>query len=436
MATKNSPEAAARALRVGVILGERIVEERLFRLPTPISIGQSLRCTLSIPADGVPMDHTLFVADQGRLLLRVADKMTGRIAQGAAIKMLEGSAATIPVERGTRGKLHIGSATILFQEVSAPPLTPRPQLPASVRGSFGDRIDKRLAVIVGASLIAHIGLALYAWMIEPMRDAIENVDPLAQYETPQVIDMLPDITAPTPPAPTPGEPGPGVAPPAVPSRQTPRAIAQPRIATPEPIDADRWAQVMTGNTTGPDGQNEVKGRRPGVDLDKQIADIRDNNREVRIGTDPRTRPGDPTRRGTGPDGPDINDPRFAHNQPKQEKPPIVRITPFPRGPGPGPDLTPEAVVRRIVSSYMAGLQRCYVKHGLSVDPTMSAKVQLAFTVTEKGTTEDNTARGANGEVDACIRDQMALWRFPIPRDEDREATDAAFKVALVLQPSP
>ena len=66
---------AVRALRVGVLLGDNLVEERVFRGATPITFGQSLRCTLSIPGDGVPLEHVLFVRDQGRLLLRVTAKM-------------------------------------------------------------------------------------------------------------------------------------------------------------------------------------------------------------------------------------------------------------------------------------------------------------------------------------------------------------------------
>jgi len=61
-----------RALRVGVLLGGTLVEERVFSGMTPITIGQSLRCTLSIPADGVPLEHTLFARDQGRTLLRAS----------------------------------------------------------------------------------------------------------------------------------------------------------------------------------------------------------------------------------------------------------------------------------------------------------------------------------------------------------------------------
>ena len=40
---------------------------------------------------------------------------------------------------------------------------PRPQLPAAMRTTLADRIDRRLAVFVGGSLLVHVGIAAYAW---------------------------------------------------------------------------------------------------------------------------------------------------------------------------------------------------------------------------------------------------------------------------------
>src|SRR5688572_12650120 len=168
----------ARALRVGVVLGGNLVEERLFADASPITVGQSLRCRLSVPADGVPSEHALFVRDQGRLLLRLTGAMTGRVAQGDGIQVeLRGDVA---LERGARGRVQIGDATILFQEIAAPAVTPRPQLPASVRGTFADRIDRRLATIVGASIILHAALGAWAWMGD-----VENTSLTAQAKNPE-----------------------------------------------------------------------------------------------------------------------------------------------------------------------------------------------------------------------------------------------------------
>src|SRR5262245_19366647 len=117
----------ATSLRVGILLGDQLVEERIFHGATPITFGQSLKCQLSVPVDGVPREHVLFTREQGRFELHPTRSMQVTRA-------------------GKRGKLVLGDATILFQEITTPPPAPRPQLPASIRGSLADRIDRRLAV--------------------------------------------------------------------------------------------------------------------------------------------------------------------------------------------------------------------------------------------------------------------------------------------------
>src|SRR6188768_2385956 len=128
-----------RSLRVGVLINDQLVEERLFAGGAPITFGQSLRCALSVPVDGVPREHVLFTYEQGHFVLHETSRMD--------VKRTD-----------SRGRITIGDATLLFQEVVTPPPAPRPQLPASIRGTFADRIDRRLAVFVGGSLLVHIGI--------------------------------------------------------------------------------------------------------------------------------------------------------------------------------------------------------------------------------------------------------------------------------------
>jgi hypothetical protein len=418
-----------RALRVGVVLGGKIVEERLFRSEhlAPITFGQSLRCTISVPGDGVPMEHVLFGVDQGRYVLRPVDKMTGRVGRGSEIGELRGD---VPIERDTRGKLHIGDATILFQEVAAPPIAPRPQLPASVRGTLADRVDRRLAVIVAGSLLLHLGIAGWAWMQDLAKERPVD-DAVAAYEAPQY-DIL-DLEAPDIVMPDTGTAG--VAAPAKPAVQTPGNPIKPRYdQLPDPVDADRWAQVLTGNLPGINGQNEIHNKLPATDLDRQIRQITDNNQTIRTGGNSRSRDTD-TRIGTGPDGPTIGDPTIDQIA-KKEQDPKVRITPIPQPPQPDqPTLTINMVLARIQGQYMAGLQRCYAKHGLAIDSTMVAKVKVSFVVDETGSSTENQAHGANAEVDGCIQNQMTGWKFPVPKDKDGDPTEAPFKLQLALQPN-
>ncbi len=440
MATPSTP---LRALRIGVLLRDNLVEEKLVRGPTAITIGQSLRCTLSLPVDGLPHEHVLFAVDQGRLLLRLTGAMTGRLAQGGAIQS-ELRDVTVPIERGARGRVQVGEATVLFQEVAAPPLSPRPQLPAAVRGSLTDRIDPRLAVIVAASLLAHLGIATWAWATDREHE-LDEPTALNDYQ-PTQYDVY-SITVPDEPVAPTTDPStgpstdpstePGIARPVTPTQTSRPIVQRPPTAMPTPEDPDRWAQIMTGNTSGPNGQTEISKRIPGAALDKQIDAIRRSNGEVKVGRDSGSRDTDPHRLGTGPDGPRIGDVDQLTKGPTHEEKP-VRITLLPPSVRPPPKdqgtLTVDMVLERINSSYMSGLQRCY-RLDLAKDPTLSGNLAIAFTVDERGRTTESVVTGLTSSVDACVAQNMASWHFPSPKDKDGDPMEVPFKVVLVLKSS-
>ncbi len=434
----------ARALRVGLLLGGNLVEERVLAANSPVTFGQSLRCTLSLPADGLPREHVLFASDQGQLRLRVTDQFRGRIAAGDQLQTelqqgpAEAGVWTIPIARGSRGKLQIGDATILFQEIAAAPASPRPVLPASLRGTLGDRIDRRLAVIIGASVVAHLGIAAYAWINDVDTGSMLET-PVAQQYRQEVMEVtLPD--EPTTPTTTTPDTGPGAATPVSPVQTAKPIVKRPQIGTQTPAmtedDAQRFASILTGTEVGRTGANDLASRQPGADLQAQIDAVGD--RTVVVGSDTggfRKQPRDGI--GVTPDGPNIDNPtQVANQQPKNpERDPGGRIQIKPLPPeGPGTTLTVAAVLDKIKGVYMTGLQRCY-KKGLLDDSKLSGKVSMSFTVNERGAVEDGNARGVSSEVDSCISSLMTGWRFAIPRDKDGDATDASFKLALALQPS-
>ena len=165
--------ARPRILRIGVLLGGKIVEERLIRERTPVTIGQSMRNTFSIPIEGLPLEFTLFALDEGRYSLRFLPRMDGRLSDsGGQVQTLDtlramtatnhGGYHQVPLTDSARGKLSLGDLTILFQFVTEPPRQPKPMLPASVRGTFADRFDPRLSVIMGASIILHFLIVIIA----------------------------------------------------------------------------------------------------------------------------------------------------------------------------------------------------------------------------------------------------------------------------------
>ena len=451
-AQQASNQPRQRILRIGILLDSKLVEERLIRERTTVSIGQSMKNTFSVPLEGLPLEFPMFLLDQGKYYLRFLGKMDGRLSDGGNVNTLDqlkakgaqnhGEYWQVPLADNARGKLSLGDLTVLFQFVTEPPRQPKPMLPASVRGTFADRFDPRLSVILGASIIAHFAVVIVALAMDvelPQGIADKAYNLTFNQET------YVDLEKPKP------EPvkdqGPGD------KKEPEKAKVVPKIDKPAPNpDAGRdkakeiqlqqeeqakaMADLLTGE--GPNGTSEgdMSKRRPGADLGSQINAVKEGGKQVAVGGGAghgSRDSGDP-RVGTGK-GPNINGPGGTETAggPKVEKAPTGRIQVSDKAGGEDTNLSPDAVLKKIMTAYMNGLQRCY-KEYLKKDASARGKVVLALTINETGRTVKGAAHGFAGEVDECISAQMASWRFPIPKDKDGEATSADFQIALQLVP--
>jgi hypothetical protein len=416
-----------RSLRIGVVIAGQLVEERVFAPTRPITLGQSLRCALSVPVEGVPREHLLFSRDEGAFVLHVAPQMIARVGVGDRI---EAVTETLRIAPGARGKLVLGDLTLLFQDVETV-VRPKPHLPASLRAR---PIDRRLALIIGASLVVHIGIAAWAWNadIEQSVLGMREISPEFHQDTIDV--QLPDFTDHVDPTQTPTT-APAVAPPVAP----PHRIVQPARtlpSDPEQLarDASRMASILTGDD-GAQGFGGMNHRQPGADLARQMDDAR--NRVVTIGdTGHTSRTDDRARVGTGHDlhidQPDAMVPAETHHDERVGTTRIL-VQPLP-GMGDPTTLTPQSVLDKIGTAYLTGLQRCY-RLGQNEDATLEGKIKLEFSVDEHGRVADPQAEGLTPKVDSCVQHFMSSWHFGIPKDKDGAATDASFKIALVLKKS-
>ena len=388
-----------------------MVDERVVPGDTRVTFGQSMRCTLSVPLDGLPMEHVLFSRVGGRLVLHPI------------------GGTDEPIAPNGRGKLVIGEATILYQDVQTVPAAPRPRLPLSIRGTFADRIDKRLAIIVGTSIVLHVGIALWAWATDVDIDTL-GTPPIAQTFHQDTMDVtLPDETKLPPSSEA------GAASPVSPSQTASPIVQRTRIvdripAPPSSDDAMRLAVSLTTDETSNHGTAGMSNRTPGADLQLQINDIHD--RHLTIGTTDTGFRADPTSRPGTTTGPVIHDNHVADTPGHHDEMPRDRFRLIPEPPtGTGVTPTVDTVVGRINSVYMPGLQRCYQHMLAGGAPSSGGKVAISFTVNETGRVVEAEAHGMD-EVDTCIHAQMLSWRFPAPKDAQGHSTDANFGVTLVL----
>jgi hypothetical protein len=445
-----------RILRIGVLLGGKIVEERLIRERTPVTIGQSMRNTFSIPIEGLPLEFTLFALDESRYSLRFLPKMDGRLSDtGGQVNTLDqlkqrgahnhGEYYQVGLTENARGKLSFGDLTILFQFVTEPPRQPKPMLPASVRGTFADRFDPRLSVIMGTSIILHFAIVIIALFTDVDTDngIAERAYNLTFKQDTYTVDL-------NQPKPDPAQTG-SAAGPAAPEKKPDKGPAKPK--TPEKGDdggrskadqvalqeqeAAKFADLLTGEGVNGTSEGDMSKRRPGAELGAQINEVREGGQAVKVGGGAgRGSRGDGDARvGTG-HGPAINGPggtESAGGGKTTEHGPSGRISVSDKQSFDESTLTGDAVLAKIQSAYLAGLKRCY-KEYLKKDASARGKVTLSLTINATGRTVKGAAKGFAGEVDDCIGNLMTGWRFPIPKDKDGDPTEASFAITLQLVP--
>ena len=158
-----SKDGKRKILRVGIIQSGRIVEERLIRKREDVSIGQASKNTFILPASHLPKSFTLFEGKSGGYHLIFDDSMEGRVSIGEEVLDLKslgksgnvkrrGGRYTVELDERSRGKIVVGEFTLLFQFIDAPPVLPKPQLPAAARGANVDWLFVNILIVTGLIL--------------------------------------------------------------------------------------------------------------------------------------------------------------------------------------------------------------------------------------------------------------------------------------------
>lgn len=214
-AMRAAAPTATKALRVGVVSGGRIVDERLLHGDGAIVVGASEECSLVIGGASAPRRLTLLERGPRGTTLRFTDAMRGRVVLPGGVTDLAGAAQLAKRDRSgawvvalgedARGSVCVGDATILFQLVAVAPRAPRPGLPLSVTPSFLATIDWPLATLAAISFLVHFGVVgtLYSdWadrILATEGDARGLVESLSQRQRPNlpVEDATPRDADPT-----------------------------------------------------------------------------------------------------------------------------------------------------------------------------------------------------------------------------------------------
>lgn len=171
--TSTNPNAP-KVLRIGIIQGGKIIEERRLKRRETVSVGSTPKSTFVVNAASVPKAWDMFELVGNDYWLRFGDDMDGRVQSGESAvtdfatlrknpdTQKRGGAFVVKLNDESRGKVMMGEVTVLFQFVAPPAPPSKPVLPSDVRGSLLSNIDVQFTSIFAATAVFMIAFASYA----------------------------------------------------------------------------------------------------------------------------------------------------------------------------------------------------------------------------------------------------------------------------------
>jgi TonB family protein len=204
-----------KVLRIGLFKDKKIVEERIVRRRETISIGTAAKNHLIIKSGTLPAKlesrFELFQLVGDDYILNFTEAMSGKVALPGGVQKLEhlretgaarnaGTHYQIKLADSSRGTIRMGEFTVFFEFVTAPPITPKPQLPAAVQRGFVKNIDWTFTTWVIFSYMVFFGSIIYMenadWEVEKgVQEVPESLARLvfeAPVEPPEVEEELGD----------------------------------------------------------------------------------------------------------------------------------------------------------------------------------------------------------------------------------------------------
>jgi outer membrane biosynthesis protein TonB len=440
-ASRTGGPAAAkpRILRIGIVQGGRIVEERLIRKRDNISIGWSSKATFAVPSETLPKQWLLFEANPRGYIAHFADAMDARIAVGNEVVSLaqlkqagrlrrQGQSSRYLLDERSRGKVTVGDLSILFQFVTPPPPQPRPQLPASVRGSFFTGMDWAYTAIATGSFLAHLIFVIYLRSVDwPRKPDLEEIPD-------RFVQMIVKAKPPEPPKETvnkddkkdedqkvekkaPSNSSANKPKKEISAEEKARLDAERRARLAEQVRNTGILKLLGAKADGSGSIADVLGKGD-VDRDQEKAFQGVGGLTVATG-DASLRG---VKSGTGGSGKvaNISGLRGAGSiaggdtgAGSTEK----RITGIVRSEAPAVDgeLDP-SLVSKEVRARIGAIKACY-ERALKRNPNLSGKVKVRWTITAAGTVSavdiEEDSMG-DSEVSSCIKGLVMRWRFPAP----------------------
>ncbi len=418
-----------KVLRIGVIQGGKIVEERVLPARQPVTVGSGSRNTIAIAKSDLPESTLVFSWNGDRYELHFAERTEGRIqgpqgsadfgalvSQGLARQQHGGYAAAVNEDQ--RGKLALGDVTLLWQFVEPPVETPKTVLPREARGRHFASLDRLFGTVLVVSVALHTGAYV----------ALANTEVPKELTLEEIPDRYAKVLIPErlPKPPTPPEEKKKVAEEKKPVEEK-RAEEQKKAESPEQVAAKKAARTAAiakavqskgilkvlgalGPGTGRSAVADVFGTGGGIG---DVASALSGAGGVAVANDPGAAGG---RKGGG-QGEAASIGSLATGGggkvgygAKTE----VRVSGSVAAEEAEVDSADidQAKLASFVKARMAGIKVCY-ENALKRNPSLKGKIAIRFTILETGGLADITPV-QNGlgspEVASCIVSTMRAWR--------------------------
>lgn len=164
-----------KVLRIGIVQNGRIIEERIIRKHENVFVGPSEKNQFVLPQDDVQTAKYCLFETKGvntPYILNFSLNMAGKVSIKNKLYELKdtvrlrsvrkrGDAYQLLLNNESRGKIVLGNTTILFQFVAPPPIQPRPQLPAAVRGNVFQGLELVISICMILSFSFHLSVIFY-----------------------------------------------------------------------------------------------------------------------------------------------------------------------------------------------------------------------------------------------------------------------------------
>ncbi len=423
------------ALRIGVVYRGKILEERIVRPQSVVSIGHTPRQTLCLPFEDIPQHQVLFRLQGGRFVLQPAPNIRGRIQTYTGVhqarKLLE--AGPCPLERSTRGFLRFGDVSLLFQVIE-PPKRKTSRLPTFMRYGTSRPNFLGMALFVFSALLQTSSVAWVMHQDWPEPQDVRGlpdhfVEALAAPVTPKAQEEEPPEpeeteTAASKPEKKPQKTAQNV--------RKKRAKSSPKDPQPSLAQARKKSFQRIEKETilgrlghlADNGQpaifNQLIGKSPTHDLDTAFRDAGSIS-TVRRAASRLVRPGG-SKTGTVETIERLRGPKTETAVNIGKKKDAAKVTsririrdtkPVVDQPG----FVPSGTIANVFRRRKQAVQRCYERSVKRI-PSLAGKVTLRFTISPAGRiSQANVVRNtmATGEVGLCIVQNLKRWRFPKPK---------------------